>query len=237
MYAMSQTGTQGSEVIEYRSVIYTDGCCKRRYDRDTLEITTPGGWAAIIKRDGVITFIGGYLIKTTNNEMELLAIVKGLEATPNGDKVLVVSDSMYAVDGINSWMHRWVKKDWMLKKAKKVKNLGPWKRIYQSYHRTELKAKWVKGHSGNQLNDLCDKIANYCCLNRVEVYASIEDNPITLLDTKIENIVKNDNTKRIQQAEVESEDFCLRATEDSFKLANDFDGAGWNNECNWRVYP
>lgn len=142
--------------------IYTDGACSGN--------PGPGGWAAIIPiatkdpktgevlRNNIILSDGKK--ETTNNEMELLAVVKALQAIEKPENVTIFSDSAYVVNAIQKdWLNNWQKDNWINSQKQEVKNLKLWKELLKliSYHKVDFVK--VKGHADNELNNLCDKIA------------------------------------------------------------------------------
>lgn len=114
-----------------------------------------GAWAYILKREcGSILKKTGYRSHTTNNQMELTAVIEGLKNLLPGDKVILYSDSQYVVNGINSWRHNWRKRNW-----DGVKNSDLWSRLDSMLTHVHLTARWVRGHDGHPENEECDKMA------------------------------------------------------------------------------
>lgn len=141
--------------------IYTDGASKGN--------PGPGGYGVILKYGDKTKELSGGFRKTTNNRMELLAVIKGLEALnkPNLD-VVVVSDSKYVVDAVEKgWVFGWVKKDF---KGKKNKDL--WLRFLELYKKHKIKMVWVKGHNEHPYNERCDQLA----VAAAEGYNLLSDN-------------------------------------------------------------
>ena len=128
------------------TVVYTDGACSGN--------PGPGGWAWAVE-DGP-SDSGGEL-HTTNNRMELLAVVKALEALPH--PVHVIPDSTYVKNGIQKWRLSWVKNGWKTKDRKDVKNRDLWEELIEAVDAGEVTFGWVKGHSGDPMNDLVDAMA------------------------------------------------------------------------------
>ncbi|MBX9654921.1 ribonuclease HI [bacterium] len=136
--------------------IWTDGACiDLRY----------GGWAFLIHddRDGEMISSSDGVDHTTNNRMELAAVIEGLSAIPEGSSAKILSDSKYVVQGINLWMKKWEKSGWKRKATKKdsgeLKNKDLWKRISELCKKRSVIACWVKGHNGDQGNEWCDQKA------------------------------------------------------------------------------
>ncbi len=113
-----------------------------------------GGYCAILKYRDRKKVISGAQNDATNNQMELLAVIKGLESLKEPCEVELVSDSSYVVKGINEWLKNWIRKDF-----KGVKNPKLWKRYMEVAKPHKVKAVWVRGHNGHEENEECDKIA------------------------------------------------------------------------------
>lgn len=138
--------------------IYTDGSARGNPDG-------PGGYGTIlvyIDSQGIEhkkELSAGYK-KTTNNRMELLAAIVGLEALNRPCKVKLYSDSQYLVKAFNDrWIDSWIKKGWKRGKNEPVKNVDLWKRLMKAKEQHEVEFIWVKGHAGHEQNERCDKLA------------------------------------------------------------------------------
>jgi|TARA_B100000586_G_C20008999_1_gene383812 ribonuclease HI len=131
--------------------IYTDGSC----------IGNPGngGWAAILLINEKKIKIKGYKKNTTNNQMELTAPIKALKKIPIGEKIEIYTDSKYVKIGITEWVTKWKKNNWKTSSKKKVKNIDLWKELDNLNEKYHIKWCWIKGHSGNILNDEVDQLA------------------------------------------------------------------------------
>lgn len=132
--------------------IYTDGACSGN--------PGPGGYCAILKYGEHEKIVSGAEKNTTNNRMELTAVIKGLEALKKPCTVTVVSDSKYVCDAVNlHWLNSWVKNNW--KKSNKDAVLNPelWKSLKASLDKHEVEFIWIKGHAGHPENERCDSIA------------------------------------------------------------------------------
>ena len=132
--------------------IYTDGSCKCN--------PGPGGWCAILVYGKVEKVISGGHRETTNNRMELTAIIEALRALKEPCEVTLTSDSKYALDAlINGWAESWRAKGW--RKADKSPALNPdlWEELLSLASRHKIEYVWVKGHAGHEYNERCDKIA------------------------------------------------------------------------------
>ena len=140
--------------------IYTDGAARRNSEG-------PGGYAAVLEyRDpkGILHTkeISGAYEKTTNNRMELMAAIAGLEALNRPCEVFLYSDSKYLVDAFNqNWIEGWQRKGWITSGGGKVKNISLWKRLLEAGKQHQLHFIWVKGHAGHPQNERCDELATY----------------------------------------------------------------------------
>jgi ribonuclease HI len=138
----------GSEdVVE----IWTDGGCKPN--------PGPGGWAAILNFKGTMRELSGAEPETTNNRMELTAAAEALEALKRPCKVVLNTDSEYLKNGITRWHTGWVRKNWRNAAGDPVKNMDLWRRVLDAAKPHEIDWRWVKGHSGNPMNDRADELA------------------------------------------------------------------------------
>ena len=127
--------------------IYTDGGCRGN--------PGPGAWAVVIYNGENPTFLGDYHPKTTNNQMELIALLEAIKwCSINDIPATIYSDSSYCVQGINTWMHAWNRGNW--KKPKKNKEL--WKKVHQAYRNFNGNVYWVRGHNGNIGNEKADEV-------------------------------------------------------------------------------
>ncbi|MBQ9135136.1 MAG: ribonuclease HI [Lachnospiraceae bacterium] len=138
--------------------LFTDGAARGNPEG-------PGGYGAVLQyidAKGILherEFSAGYK-KTTNNRMELMAVIVGLEALTKPCEVLVVSDSKYVTDAFNQhWMDSWLKNNWKTSTKKPVKNVELWKRLLEAMKSHEVTFSWVKGHDGHPENERCDKLA------------------------------------------------------------------------------
>ena len=132
--------------------IYTDGACRGN--------PGPGGWGALLKFGSKEKQLYGGESLTTNNRMELRAVIEALSALKRPCNVSVTSDSTYVLKGINEWLPNWKKRGWLTSGKKPVKNEDLWKSLdsLKSVHNIEW--HWVKGHSGHLENELVDQLAN-----------------------------------------------------------------------------
>lgn len=134
-----------------RVEIFCDGSC--------LGNPGPGGWGAIVKRGKDETELSGGKKMTTNNEMEMMAVIESLKSLPSPSLATVTTDSQYVVKGMTEWIHSWVKKGWKTAAGKPVKNRLLWEemRSLSKHHKVEW--KWIRGHAGHAENERCDLIA------------------------------------------------------------------------------
>ena len=137
-----------SEKVE----IYTDGACKGN--------PGPGGWGAVLRYGGSEKHLYGGERETTNNRMELLAVIKALEALTRPVDILVTTDSQYVKKGITEWIKNWKKNGWKTAARKPVKNSDLWQRLDLLVASRSVAWAWVKGHSGHPENELADSLAN-----------------------------------------------------------------------------
>ena len=129
----------------------TDGACSGN--------PGPGGWCVIIKKDDKVNeFFGGDL-ETTNNRMELTAVIKGFESLNNASEVLVKTDSTYVINGITKWLPNWKAKGWINSARKPVANKDLWEQLESLISNHKVDWIWVKGHSGDDENERADELA------------------------------------------------------------------------------
>ncbi len=135
-----------------RSVqLITDGSC--------LGNPGPGGWAAILRHGQHKRELSGSEERTTNNRMELRAVIEGLQALNEPCHVAVEIDSQYVRNGVTRWIHRWKRNGWKTASRQPVKNKDLWKHLDAATNRHEVSWTWVKGHSGHVDNSRCDALA------------------------------------------------------------------------------
>ena len=132
--------------------IYTDGACRGN--------PGPGGWGALLIAGKHEKRMYGGEDDTTNNRMELMAVIEALNALKGGRSVIVHTDSKYVMDGITKWMVNWIKRDWKTANKKPVKNKDLWMALEKAAARHDVEWRWVKGHDGNPGNEAADELAN-----------------------------------------------------------------------------
>ena len=133
-------------------IIYTDGACRGN--------PGPGGWGALIKFDSMEKEIFGGKNDTTNNQMELLAAIEGLDTLTEPCSVELFTDSKYVMDGITQWIKNWKKNNWKTAAKKDVKNKELWQKLDHLISKHQVQWHWVKGHSGDAGNETADLLAN-----------------------------------------------------------------------------
>jgi ribonuclease HI len=132
--------------------IYTDGACRGN--------PGPGGWGAILECDGYKKEINGATQLTTNNIMELTAVIKALELVKNSSSIVITTDSTYVKNGITEWIHNWKVKGWKTANKKPVKNKDLWQLLDSLSQKHNIDWKWVRGHTGHPGNEKADQLAN-----------------------------------------------------------------------------
>jgi len=139
-------------------VIYTDGACSGN--------PGPGGWGTILMYKDVKKEISGGVKHTTNNIMEITAVIEGLKMLKYKCEVEIYSDSAYVVNAFNNhWIEGWLKKNWINSNKEPVKNKELWQELYNLVKQHEVKFIKVKGHSDNEYNNRCDELARTAIKN------------------------------------------------------------------------
>lgn len=131
--------------------IFTDGACRGN--------PGPGGWAALLRFNGVQKTISGGERRTTNNRMEMMAAIRALEALKRPCTVVLSTDSQYLMLGITQWLANWKKRNWRTSQGTPVKNADLWERLERAISRHSVSWKWVRGHAGHEENHLVDQLA------------------------------------------------------------------------------
>lgn len=132
--------------------IFTDGACRGN--------PGPGGWAALLRSQGIEKMLSGAEPETTNNQMELMAAIQGLEALKRTSSVALTTDSQYVRQGITQWIHGWKRNGWKTSQKQPVKNKELWQRLDAAVESHDVQWHWVKGHSGHVENERVDQAAN-----------------------------------------------------------------------------
>ncbi|MCG8099694.1 MAG: ribonuclease HI, partial [Candidatus Thiodiazotropha taylori] len=120
----------------------------------------PGGWGVVLRYGDHEKHLYGGEATTTNNRMELLAVIKGLQQLKRSSRVAVTTDSQYVKNGITQWIHNWKKNGWKTAARKAVKNADLWQALDSEVKKHQVDWHWVKGHAGHPGNELADQLAN-----------------------------------------------------------------------------
>jgi ribonuclease HI len=150
-----------------RVTIFTDGACRTN--------PGPGGWAAVLIYQGRQKELSGSAPSTTNNRMELIAAIEALSALKRRCAVELFTDSEYLKKGIQNWLPRWKSRSFRTIDGQPVKNQDLWEQLDQAASRHEVEWNWVRGHAGNEMNELCDRLAKQALesgLNLLETEAA-----------------------------------------------------------------
>jgi len=131
--------------------IFTDGACSGN--------PGPGGWGAILRYDGVEKEMSGGEAATTNNRMEIMAVIAALEALKKPSQVKIYTDSKYVQQGALEWMPAWIKRGWKTADKKPVKNVDLWQRLQVAMQPHKVEIIWVRGHNGHPENERADQLA------------------------------------------------------------------------------
>lgn len=129
--------------------IYSDGSSLNNHKKNNH-----GGYCSILRYKSIEKIIKGSAYNTTNNRMELIAVIEALKIVKEPCNIEIISDSKYVCESINSWLNTWIKKDF-----KNVKNLDLWKEYISLAKNHNIRATWIKGHDGHKENELCDMLA------------------------------------------------------------------------------
>ena len=146
--------------------LFSDGACKGNPGL--------GGWGVLIKNSKTLNELKGSQQQTTNNRMELIAVIEGLKSIKKHSHIQITTDSMYVKNGINQWINNWKKNGWRTAAKKPVKNKDLWQELDELVQNYSIKWLWVKGHSGHPGNERADQLAN-------EAIAEFQDKNNTLI--------------------------------------------------------
>ena len=131
--------------------VFTDGACSGN--------PGPGGWGAILRSKGVEKELSGGEKDTTNNRMEMMAVIDALESLTRPCKVKITTDSQYVMKGMLEWLPGWKKRNWKTAAKKPVKNVDLWQRMEKAAQQHTLEWEWVRGHQGHIENERADQLA------------------------------------------------------------------------------
>jgi ribonuclease HI len=132
--------------------IYADGACRGN--------PGPGGWGVLLQYGAAEKRLYGGELETTNNRMELMAAIQGLESLTRPCQVVMSLDSQYVLKGITEWLPQWLKRNWQTANKQPVKNQDLWQRLVAAQQQHRIEWEWIKGHSGHPGNELADQLAN-----------------------------------------------------------------------------
>jgi ribonuclease HI len=132
--------------------IFTDGACKGN--------PGPGGWGVLLRLGQHEKELSGHEPDTTNNRMEMTAVIEALNALKEPCEVTLHTDSRYVVDGMTKWVHGWKKRGWVNASKKPVRNADLWHDLIEAARRHKIRWEWVRGHSGHTENERVDRLAS-----------------------------------------------------------------------------
>ena len=132
-------------------VIYTDGACSGN--------PGPGGWGSVLMYNGHRKELSGGEASTTNNRMEMTAVIEALDALKRPCRIVLHTDSSYVMKGMTEWLDNWKRRGWKTADRKPVKNVDLWQRLDEAVARHDVKWRWVRGHSGVPENERADELA------------------------------------------------------------------------------
>jgi len=138
--------------MSHEVIVHTDGACRGN--------PGPGGWGAVLESGSTSRELYGGETHTTNNRMEMTAVIRALQALKRDCRVKIVTDSKYVLQGMTEWMAGWKQKGWKTAAKKPVLNRDLWRELDTLASRHEITWEWVKGHSGHPLNERADQLAN-----------------------------------------------------------------------------
>ena len=144
------------------ATLVTDGSC--------IGNPGPGGWAAILRFGDQKKELWGSEPETTNNRMEMTAVIEGLSSLKEPCRVLVEIDSEYVKNGITKWMDAWKRRGWRTASKQPVKNKDLWQKLDGAVSRHQVQWEWVKGHAGHADNNRCDELARQAAIEQSKSY-------------------------------------------------------------------
>ncbi|MCF8061635.1 MAG: ribonuclease HI [Deltaproteobacteria bacterium] len=131
--------------------IFTDGACSGN--------PGPGGYGAVVRQGNRVREISGCERDTTNNRMEMRAVIEALRLLPGSARVRVTTDSNYVVKGMTEWVSGWIRRNWVNSQKKPVLNRDLWERLLELSRHHEIEWRWIRGHNGHVENERCDRLA------------------------------------------------------------------------------
>lgn len=144
--------------------LYTDGACSGN--------PGPGGWGCVLLYGEHKRKLSGFENDTTNNKMELMAVIKGLGSLTKSVSVLIVTDSQYVKNAFTEkWLEKWLKNNWKTSAGAPVKNKELWIALWELSKQHEVSWQWVKGHGGDYYNEMCDELAR----NAIQARAGVDE--------------------------------------------------------------
>ncbi|HDI78394.1 MAG TPA: ribonuclease HI [Desulfobacteraceae bacterium] len=141
----------GREIGDRSIEIFTDGACSGN--------PGPGGYAAIIRQNSKETVISGGERDTTNNRMELMAVIEALKKVKVPSRIRITTDSNYVVRGMKEWIFKWIKNGWKNSQKRPVSNRDLWETLLKLSSGHEIDWNWIRGHNGHPENERCNRIA------------------------------------------------------------------------------
>lgn len=185
-----------------KAIIFTDGSSRGN--------PGPGGWGAIVVEEDNVKELGGREIKTTNNRMELTAVVEAL-GTTKADEVTVHTDSSYLISGITEWIEGWKKNNWKTKTKEDVLNRDLWETLDEQISGREVLFRKVSGHAGIPANERCDVIAtSYADQNPVELFVGTLDGYLIDIDTIESSVSANEKKSKKNKGPAYSYVSCIK---------------------------
>lgn len=140
-----------NKITQNNIIIYTDGACSGNPGK--------GGWGAVLMTSQHRKEISGAVAHTTNNQMEITAVIEALRIIKKPSSIQIYTDSKYVMDGITKWINGWKHNGWKTKDKKPVKNIELWQALDTEVTRHQIEWHWVKGHCGNENNEIADQLA------------------------------------------------------------------------------
>jgi ribonuclease HI len=141
-------------------IIYTDGACSGNPGK--------GGYGAVLMSRDNYKEIFGFSPETTNNKMEITAVIEALKTLKRSCNVIIYTDSKYVMDGITKWISSWKRNGWKTADRKPVKNVELWQELDLQCSKHSIQWQWVKGHSGDKYNEIVDKLARSAIENNLK---------------------------------------------------------------------